>query len=523
MSFFRANRHHEDIAGMTQNSNSRSDRIADSVVMLLAMTLLQRSMGFVRGVLFCRWLPAEELGQWDMAWGFIELAAPLAMLGLPGSFGRYVEYYRRQDHLRIFLRRTTIATASIACVTLLLMVANARSFSYLIFGTADKAFLILLVSLGLVAIIAYNFLTTLLTSLRRSRIVSSLEFANSALFATLAIGLVACWRADATSIIIAYSLACLVTAATSLRWLRPIWRTLPTAAGHLPHRELWSKLLPFAIWVWGTNWLANLFEVADRYMIVHCGGFDSVQAMVEVGNYHSSRVVPLLLVSVTGLLGTMMTPYLSHDWETGGARMVSTRMNFMLKILGMSLLMGAVVILIAAPVMFEVAFKGKFAGGQAVLPLTLAYCLWFGMTRVAQKYLWCAEHVRLAAAAWGVGLLMNIGLNFLLLPRLGLAGVVLSTVAGNVASLLTMYFFNMRHGMRIDGGTWLVSASPALLLTGFWPTVIGLAAIVLVAVSTSLVINAAEKQQLLDVWHDYFGRLRAGIERRTDTALKGAS
>src|SRR4030095_9083038 len=116
-----------------------------------------------------------------------------------------------------------------------------------------------------------------------------------------------------------------------------------------------------------------------------------------VGNYHSSRVVPLLLVSVTGLLGTMITPYLSHDWEARGTQGASARLHFTLKLLGLSLLLGGAIILVTAPVLFDVAFHGKFRGGLSILPLTIAYCIWFGMARVAQKYLWCAEKVGWAA------------------------------------------------------------------------------------------------------------------------------
>lgn len=507
-----------------KDQGSAADRIADSVLVLLIMTLLQRSIGFLRGIFFCRWLAPAELGYWDMAWGFIELAAPVAMLGIPGTFGRYVEHYRSQDQLRPFLRRTTAATAMIASLCVVLLALNSRWFSYVIFGTPDRGPLVLLLSVGLVAVIAYNFLTTLLTALRRSRVVSVLDFGNSILFATCTLALLAYWRNDSTSLILGYSVACVVTAASALLWLRPVWRSLPESRETaLTHYHLWSKLLPFAVWVWGTNWLANLFELADRYMIVHWGGFEPVQAMVEVGNYHSSRVVPLLLVSVAGMLATIMTPYLSHDWETGGSRLVSWRMNFMLKVLGLAMLAGAIAVLTLAPLLFELGFKGKFAGGLKVLPLTLTYCLWFGMARVAQKYLWCAEHVRLAVVSWVVGLIVNVVLNMLLLPRYGLIGVVLSTAAGNLVSLIAMYCFNMRHGMRVDVSTWIVSFTPVVLVFGPWAAAILLMAALAAAVWTNVLLDASEKQQIASVGADYVGRLRAWMGRGNETVLNGVS
>jgi peptidoglycan biosynthesis protein MviN/MurJ (putative lipid II flippase) len=39
-----------------------TDTLADSVLILLGLTVVQRLVGFVRAVLFCRWLGAGQLG-----------------------------------------------------------------------------------------------------------------------------------------------------------------------------------------------------------------------------------------------------------------------------------------------------------------------------------------------------------------------------------------------------------------------------------------------------------------------------
>src|SRR5690349_10543622 len=82
----------------------RHETLAQSVVALLVLAVLQRGIGFVRGVLVCRWLSPDELGQWDLAFSFLTLAAPLAVLGLPGSFGRYVEHFRQRGMLGTLVR-----------------------------------------------------------------------------------------------------------------------------------------------------------------------------------------------------------------------------------------------------------------------------------------------------------------------------------------------------------------------------------------------------------------------------------
>jgi len=505
------------------SSPAHGDRLADSVLLLLVMTLVQRLMGFFRGVLFCRWLEPAELGQWDIALGFLELAAPLAVLGIPGSFGRYVEYYCARGQLRTFLQRTIALTAVLAVLAVAAVALASDWFARVFFGTAADGPFVLLLAGGLAVIIVYNFITTLLTALRRSRVVSLLEFGSSLVFAVASIALLGVWRNEASSVVIGYGIAMLLASIAGAACLRQASGAVEQAEQSLTHRALWGKLLPFAIWVWATNWLANLFELADRYMIVQFSGLEPAQALAAVGNYHSSRVVPLLLVSVTSLLGTMLTPYFSHDWESGGPRAVSARLNLTLKLLALVLLSGAVAILLLAPTLFSLGFKGKYADGLAVLPWTLTYCIWFGIARVAQKYMWCAERVRLAAGAWLLGLLVNVGLNVILLPRYGLTGVVLATAAGNLVSLFSMYAINRWLGMHLPWSTCLLSLAPLVLTCGPLPAV-GLLALLLVGVlMTDYLFTTAEKHQLQTVLHYYLARFRGFTQRANRTLLEEAS
>src|SRR6188508_2816573 len=102
----------------------RPDTLAASVTILLVANVVQRSIGFGRGILFCRWLTPDELGTWDMAYSFLLLAAPVIVLGLPGCFGRYLERYRQRGQLRTFLRRAVTWTATltvIACAAIILL------------------------------------------------------------------------------------------------------------------------------------------------------------------------------------------------------------------------------------------------------------------------------------------------------------------------------------------------------------------------------------------------------------------
>jgi PST family polysaccharide transporter len=231
-------------------------------------------------------------------------------------------------------------------------------------------------------------------------------------------------------------------------------------------------------------------------MIVHHSGMTASEAMRQVGIYHSSRLVPLLFVAIAGLLASMVTPHLSQDWEAGRRDSVVRRLNLMLKLLMFSQFTAAIGVLFFAPLLFEVAFRNKYPGAMVVLPCTLAYCTWFGTIAVAQNYLWCAERAHLGSLSLVVGLLLNIGMNLLLLPRFGLQGAVWATTAANLVTLALTYEFSRWYGMRVDRGTWLLTLVPICLVLGPWAALGLLAVIVTAAIATDGLFTQQEKDQI---------------------------
>ncbi len=497
--------------GQTQVAagSMRTDTLADSVLILLALTVLQRGIGFLRTVLFCRWLDAGQLGQWDMAFGFIVLAPPLIVLAIPGAFKRYVEHYRQQSQLRTLLRRTMLVCGGLSLGAAAVIYGASSSFSWLIFGTTDHADLVAILAFAVLTAIAFNFFTELFSALRNVRVVSRLQLINSLAFAVIGATLLFVWRKDSASIILAYGGACLVSAALAACYLARAWPALPQTMTPLTHRALWSKLVPFAGWVCVMNLLANLFELADRYMLIHWSLPDGTDPLVTVGQYHSSRVMPLLLASVAGLLATLVTPHFSCDWEAGRRDHLRLRLNLFIKLTAIGLNCGAILVLFAAPLLFDVAFEGKFSSGLAVLPWTLVYCNWFGIALVAQNYLWCAEKARLASVGLLAGLAVNVVLNALLVPRMGLLGAVLATSIANLVVLLIVFGFAYRLGFHVDRGMWVILAASLALVLGPWIALAVLAMVVIEAVCSDRLLSPAEKQLLIAAAARYADKARS--------------
>jgi len=486
----------------------RTDSLAEGVVLLMALTVVQRIVGFVREVLFCRSLPPDELGQWSLSYGFLLLAAPLLVLSLPGTFGRYVEHYRQRGQLRPFLRRTTLASAALALLGVAALWIARRQVSWFVFSDQAHAELVVLLAASLLAVIAFNFLFELLTALRRTRIASGMQLVNSLSFALIGLGLLYWWGSAVASVIVAYAAACLLTSLGAIYFLRRVWRTLPPADAPLAGRNIWPKLLRFSAWIWVADTLANLFGRADCYMIMHFGTFGQRVAETMVGNYHSARVVPMLMVAVAAMFSAIVLPHLSHDWEHGRRGAVSDRLNLALKLAGLMMTGAGVAVLLGSPVLFGWALGGKYDGGLAVLPWTLAYCVWFALSVIAQNYLLCSERVDLASCSYLAGLILNVALNVVLLPRLGLPGAVLATAAANAVALALVCILSRWLGMKVHTAMWLIGLMPLSLCLGPWPAAGAWIVFTWSAIRTDWIFTGRERRQLTDAAAEYVSKFR---------------
>jgi len=387
-------------------------------------------------------------------------------------------------------------------------------FSQLLFGNADSVGLVRGTALCLAAVILHHTLSSLLTALRLFRVATAVNFAQSLLFAAVALALLLT-NASVSSILIGYGVACLLASVGGIVWVWPGIRELDRPDARLPQAEFWPRLLRFAFFVWLTNLLSHLFAVVDRYMLVHYAGMTSAEALDQVGHYHSSRIVPLLLISFADLFSGLVMPHLSHDWEAGRRAKVGQQTNLCVKLTGLGMLGFGVCVLWFAPLLFDVVLQGKYSDGLSVLPWTLTGCVWYGVCSVAQNYLWCAEHARLATVPLVLGLGLNVVLNLLLLPLWGLYGAVVATALSTAICLAAILLLSRRHGMALDRGTWLVAISPLALSQEALTAAATFGVLVVAALGTNLVFTARERVQLRALLVEYLAKLRPWLRRKT--------
>ena len=206
------------------------------------------------------------------------------------------------------------------------------------------------------------------------------------------------------------------------------------------------------------------------------------------------------------MLAGVLLPYLSENWEKGRKDLAARQLNWTIKLASICFTLGSIVLLLLSPILFEWILAGRYNDGLSVLPLTLVYCIWFGIHVIGQDYLWVAEKGKWATFATAFGLVVNLTLNMLLIPIFGLLGAVLATAAGNLLIVISLFALNHRLGCKTDLGIWLCAAIPLILLLSK-PLAIGAGILLLLlCVTTNLFFSQIERQEIASLVKKRLGR-----------------
>lgn len=433
---------------------------------MLLMTVVQRGIGFVRGIWFCRLLDDTVVGQWSMAFGFITMITPLMMLGLPGAMPRFVERYRLAGHLTTFLRRIVIGTLFGSALVMVAMVFAPQRFGWLIFRESSSNMLVWSVALAVVTVLVFNFVNELVSSLRQVRVVSLMQFLQGVGFTVYGIGAIYA-GGGLREVVLAFAFATIIATVPGCWVLIRNWSGLERSEEQFDSTQMWRSLLPYAAALWVMNLLTNAFEMSDRYMILHLmpGGEESAKA--AVGQYHSGRLIPTLLTSLASMFGGVLLPYLSADWEQGKTASVQERLSRGLFAMSAGFTACAAVTILVSPWLFETLLQGRYSEGLAIQPMAFTFCIWAAIVTVAQSYLWVRERGGLVGWSLAAGLVVNVVLNQWWLPRWGLGGAVAATMLSNAVVLLCIIVALARVGYRLDSGMLWIALLPLTLLAGW--------------------------------------------------------
>jgi len=472
-----------------------NDALVSGVAFALILTVVQRLAGFARNILLCKYLDQDELGQWSLVFSFVFLLAPLTVLGLPGCFGRFVEHYQLKSQLGTFLKRITGICIGTTLLFSVSMCFWAEGFSRMFFRDETNTDIIYSVAATLIAVTMVNYLTSLMEALRQVRIVTIMRFLSAIVFSVASVLLLLATKGGAAAVTWGLGIGSLLACLPAIYVLWKNRKVLRASQVPLNKVDMWWRIAPYAAWMWASNLLQNVADVLDRSMLIHYADVPADVAQAYVGQYFGARILPWMLIGVATMLGGVLMPYLTAHWERDEIQQAKTQLNYSIKLTAVGFTILGALILVFAPILFDVVLQKRYTEAFGVLPITLVYAIWFSLFIIGKDFLWVIEKGKWAVAVAAVGVVANVFLNRATIPTYGLWGAVGSTTLSYGLTLSGIFWLNGKFGASQDIRCWVAATVPLLLLTN--DCLFAFVAILIIAVGmTNFILDENERMQV---------------------------
>ncbi|MBI1730853.1 oligosaccharide flippase family protein [Candidatus Acetothermia bacterium] len=387
----------------------------DVMLRVLAQIVLQLR-GLILLPIIAKVLGTEEYGIWTQINVTVTLLVPILTMRLDMAVVRYLSSKSRSEINRDFFALLLLIWAGLLVVCGLGFLFREEA-SLFLFGSSQYVFFVELFLVFLVTRTSYTFLLNFYRTSGQMKRYTALELMSALLEVALSLYLVNTGGglgSVLTAFIFVEAMVCTVVLANIIRQTG------------LPRSVASSKLffyigysLPLVI----STFLAWVIDSSDRYFITHL--LDD--GLKNVAIYNASYSLGQLSVLFLWPLAFVLFPTISRLWEDKkkmeARRYLQNCMRYYLtlavpSVLGLYLLSSQLLRFFASD---------EFVTDPLLVLSILLGILWMGITQFYIYVLHLTERTKLMSLMFVGSAILNVILNILLIPQIGIMGAALST------------------------------------------------------------------------------------------------
>ena len=247
-----------------------------------------------------------------------------------------------------------------------------------------------------------------------------------------------------------------------------------------------KEYLHFSLPLIPQGFSGSLVELSDRYLI----GF--FLGILFVGYYAPAYAIGNIIYLFVGPFAFLLPAILSKSYDENKFSEAKTYLKYSLKyfllisipsVFGLSILSKQLLVIFSTP---EIAQQGYL-----VLPIVALSILLLGISVIISHIIHIKKKTRVSAAIWVGAALLNLGLNFIFIPRIGIMGAAITTLIAYTFVLISICYYCFKNLKFKFGADWKfiaksVSASALMTLFIFWFSPIGLLKTVIAIVSGAI-------------------------------------
>jgi O-antigen/teichoic acid export membrane protein len=446
------------------------------IVAQVAVALLH----FLKLPILTKWLGASLYGSWSLIWVTVVLVTPLAVLSLGMTLTRFLAAEKNKDKIREGFLSVVFTVFGAGVIISAILYLCSSPFASSLLGDSASASLVKLAAPMILTQALSQISIAFFRTFRQMKWYSALLALKAALQLGLMVGFLALgWELEGVIIsVLASDVLCIIIALSAA--LKQTGFSFPRFTELKDYLKYGLPLVPNAAILW-------VIHSSDRYMV---GYFMTAE---DVGIYTAAYTLGSIFAFLISAMGMVLFPTISKSYDDGDTAKTRTYLKYSLKYLMMLAIPAAFGVSILAIPLLRLLTTSEFTSGNTVIPFVAAGLVVFSFYQVClyivhlvKKTYWTVRLLSIAAA-------LNIGLNLLLIPHMGIVGAAVATlIAYGVLGILTVIvsfrYFSFDLGFSF---LWKIVLASTVMAATLWllnPS--GLAGVV-IAILLGIIIYSA--------------------------------
>jgi len=205
-----------------------------------------------------------------------------------------------------------------------------------------------------------------------------------------------------------------------------------------PDRTVLKKYLRYGLPLVPTAALYWVVNSGDRYVIVHYLGLE--QVAIYSAAYRLGQVLTFLVQPISFTL----LPVISRMWEAGDSRKAGTYMAQSLKYYTLLAAPAAAGLVILGPSVLRSLGTQAFSVSQGLIAALVVGIFFVGLYQIYIYILYLQEKTKLLPLIFLLVAALNLGLNILFVPAIGILGAALTTCLSYFVQFAIVYWYTRR-------------------------------------------------------------------------------
>lgn len=395
------------------------------------MSLLVSLSDFIVLPLLTKALGAEDYGIWSQVKATIGFVVPLVGLGLPFAMVRFLaaEKDKREIQEGFYSIVAVVLFGNLIASAILIIFPGFIANNF--FDGADQ-----IVRLTGLLVLAFALNGVYLAYFRTVRRIKTFAVFNIAR-AFAEIGLIACLVLTGYGILGAVLALLAIRVALFLVLFFFIGSKIGIKKPNFSRIREYLKFSLPTVTVGITAWVVTL---SDRYVIAYFLG------AAAVGIYSAGYVLANASFMFANVLGFILPAALSLSYDEGRIEEVKTHLRYSLKYtlaLAIPFVFGSAIL--SEPVLRMFSTAEIASQGHLVIPIVGLGFLFVGAAIAPEHILILVKKTKIIAAAWGISALVNLSLNILVVPHLGILGAAITTTIAYLLLLGVLGYFAFKE------------------------------------------------------------------------------